>query len=65
MCAGAIVLSRLSRVVYGTLDPKAGAAGSVLDILDEPKFNHRPEVDGGILAEECGALLVDFFQARR
>src|SRR5215218_5230958 len=52
-CAGAIVLARVPRVVYGTLDPKAGAAGSVLDILDEPRLNHRPQVTGGLLAEEC------------
>jgi tRNA(adenine34) deaminase len=65
MCAGAIVLARVPRVVYGTTDPKAGAAGSVLDILGEPRFNHRPEVAGGLLAAECAALLVDFFAPRR
>jgi tRNA(adenine34) deaminase len=65
MCAGAIVLARVPRVVYGTADPKAGAAGSVLDVLAEPRLNHRPEVVGGVLAEECAALLVDFFAARR
>ena len=54
MCAGAIVLARVPRVVYGTADPKAGAAGSVLDVLAEPRLNHRPEVAGGLLAEECG-----------
>jgi tRNA(adenine34) deaminase len=64
-CAGAIVLGRVPRVVYGTADPKAGAAGSVLDILAEPRLNHRPEVTGGVLAAECAALLVDFFRARR
>ena len=53
MCAGAIVLGRIPRVVYGAVDPKAGAAGSVLDILAEPRLNHRPEVAGGLLAEEC------------
>jgi tRNA(adenine34) deaminase len=65
MCAGAIVLSRIGRVVYGTADPKAGAAGSVMDILAEPRFNHRPVVAGGLLREQCAALLVDFFAARR
>jgi tRNA(adenine34) deaminase len=65
MCAGAIVLGRIPRVVYGTADPKAGAAGSVLDVLGERRFNHRPEVEGGLLREECAALLVDFFSSRR
>ena len=65
MCAGAIVLARVDRVVYGTADPKAGAAGSVLDVLGEERLNHRPEVASGVLAEECSALLRDFFQARR
>jgi tRNA(adenine34) deaminase len=65
MCAGAIVLARVPRVVYGTADPKAGAAGSVLDVLGEPRLNHRPEVVGGLLAQECGALLREFFAARR
>jgi tRNA(adenine34) deaminase len=65
MCAGAIVLARVPRVVYGTTDPKAGAAGSVVDLLGEPRFNHRPEVAGGLLAAECAALLVDFFAPRR
>lgn len=65
MCAGAIVLARVPRVVFGASDPKAGAAGSVLDVLAEPRLNHRPEVSGGLLAEECGRLLVDFFTARR
>ena len=65
MCAGAIVLARVSRVVYGATDPKAGAAGSVLDILAQPRLNHRPAVAGGLLAEECGALLTDFFGSRR
>jgi tRNA(adenine34) deaminase len=64
-CAGAIVLGRVPRLVYGTADPKAGAAGSVLDILGEPRLNHRPEVIAGVLAQECAALLVDFFRARR
>ena len=65
MCAGAIVLARIPTVVYGTADPKAGAAGSVLDILAEPRLNHRPSVVGGVLQPECAALLLDFFAARR
>ena len=65
MCAGAIVLARVPRVVYGAPDPKAGAAGSVVDILGEPRLNHRPQVDGGLLAEESAALLDAFFSARR
>jgi tRNA(adenine34) deaminase len=65
MCAGAIVLARVPRVLYGASDPKAGAAGSVLDVLAEPRLNHRPEVRGGVLGEECGALLSEFFAARR
>jgi tRNA(adenine34) deaminase len=65
MCAGAIVLARVPRVVYGARDPKAGAAGSVLDVLGEPRLNHRPRVDGGLLAEESTVLLESFFGARR
>ena len=65
MCAGAIVLSRIPRVVYGTTDPKAGAAGSVLDVLADPRLNHRPQVVGGVLADECGDLLRAFFAERR
>ena len=65
MCAGAIVLSRLPRLVYGAADPKAGAAGSVLDVLDEPRLNHRPQVESGLLAEECADLLRGFFAPRR
>ena len=65
MCAGAIVLARVPRVVFGCTDPKAGAAGSVLDVLAEPRLNHRPEVAGGVLARECATLLTDFFAARR
>ena len=61
MCAGAIVLGRVPRVVYGTTDPKAGAAGSVLDVLAEPRLNHRPDVAGGLLAAECAELLRAFF----
>jgi tRNA(adenine34) deaminase len=65
MCAGAIVLARVPRVLFGASDPKAGAAGSVLDVLGEPRLNHGPEVVGGVLGEECGALLSGFFAARR
>ena len=65
MCAGAIVLGRVPRVVYGTTDPKAGAAGSVLDILAERRLNHRPQVVGGVLAAECAGLLRAFFASRR
>ena len=65
MCAGAIVLARVARVVYGAPDPKAGAAGSVLDVLSEPRLNHRPEVAGGLLADESALLLRDFFGTRR
>jgi tRNA(adenine34) deaminase len=65
MCAGAIVLARVPRVVYGAPDPKAGAAGSVMDILGEPRLNHRPQADGGLLGAESAALLEAFFAARR
>ena len=65
MCAGAIVLARIPTVVYGARDPKAGAAGSVLDVLAEPALNHRPEVIGGVRGEECAALLREFFAGRR
>jgi tRNA(adenine34) deaminase len=65
MCAGAIVLSRIPRVVYGTTDPKAGAAGSVLDVTGDPRLNHRPQVLGGVLADACGELLRAFFAERR
>jgi tRNA(adenine34) deaminase len=65
MCAGAIVLARLPRVVYGATDPKAGAAGSVLDVLAEPRLNHRPEVAGGLLAADSANLLTAFFAGRR
>lgn len=65
MCAGAIVLARLDRVVFGAWDDKAGMGGSVGDVLRHPKLNHRPEVAGGVLASECGALLKDFFASRR
>ena len=65
MCAGAIVLARVPRVVLGTDDPKAGAAGSVFDILADPRLNHRPEVTRGVLASESAALLREFFADRR
>ena len=65
MCAGAIVLARVPRVVFGCTDPKAGAAGSVLDVLDVPQLNHRPLVEGGVRAEECASLLRAFFAERR
>ncbi len=65
MCAGAIILARVPRVVYGASDPKAGACGSVLDVLSEPRLNHRPEVAGGLLAQESGEMLSGFFASRR
>jgi tRNA(adenine34) deaminase len=65
MCAGAIVLARVPRVVFGASDPKAGAAGSVLNVLDVPQFNHRPQCDGGLLAHDSADLLRAFFAGRR
>ncbi len=65
MCAGAIVLARLPRVVFGATDPKAGAAGSVFNVLAEPRLNHRPMVERGLLAEESSDLLRSFFAPRR
>ena len=65
MCAGAIVLARLGRLVYGAWDPKAGACGSVLDVVHERRLNHRVEVTAGVLADECGAVLKDFFARKR
>ena len=65
MCAGAIVLARVPRVVFGAWDEKAGMAGSVGDLLRHPRLNHRPEVRGGLLGDECGAVLREFFQSRR
>ena len=65
MCAGAVVLARIARVVLGAWDPKAGMAGSVGDLLRHPRLNHRPEVVGGVLEAECGALLREFFAERR
>ena len=65
MCAGAIVLARVPRVVFGASDPKAGAAGSVLNVLNEPQLNHRPQVESGLLEEDCADLLRAFFAGRR
>jgi len=65
MCAGAVVLARVPRVVFGCPDPKAGAAGSVLDVLAEPRLNHRPQVTGGVLEQHCAELLRGFFRSRR
>ena len=65
MCAGAISAARISRLVYGAADPKAGAVGSLWDVLRDRRLGHRTEVLGGVLAEECGALLRDFFAQRR
>lgn len=65
MCAGAIVLARVPRVVFGASDLKAGACGSVLDVLGEPRLNHRPAVAGGLLAQECGEMISAFFASRR
>jgi tRNA(adenine34) deaminase len=64
-CAGAIILARVGHVVFGAYDPKAGMAGSVGDLLRHPRLNHRPEVRGGVRADECGAVLREFFEARR
>ena len=65
MCAGAVVLARVARLVYGATDPKAGAAGSVWDLVRDRRVNHRPEVVSRVLADECAALLREFFDARR
>ncbi len=65
MCAGAIIHARLKRLVYGAHDPKAGAAGSVLEVLNHPRLNHQMEVTAGMLEEECGELLREFFRQRR
>jgi tRNA(adenine34) deaminase len=65
MCAGAIVLARLDRLVFGAHDPKAGAVGSLWDVVRDRRLNHRPEVVGGLLADECSALLDDFFAHQR
>ncbi|MEI2715153.1 MAG: nucleoside deaminase [Nocardioides sp.] len=63
MCAGALVLARVSRLVFGAFDDKAGAVGSLWDVVRDRRLNHRPEVVGGVLAPECGALLTDFFRS--
>jgi tRNA(adenine34) deaminase len=65
MCAGAVSLARLGRLVYGAEDPKAGAVGSLWDVVRDRRLNHRPEVIGGVLAQECGAVLREFFAVRR
>ena len=65
MCAGAIVLARVPRVVFGATDPKAGAAGSVFDVVGEPRLNHRPQVESGLLAADAASLLEAFFASRR
>lgn len=65
MCAGAIVQSRIKRVVYGATDPKAGCAGTLMNLLSEPHFNHQVELTAGVLQTECAALLTDFFRALR
>jgi tRNA(adenine34) deaminase len=65
MCAGAILQARIRRLVFGAADPKTGACGSVVDLFAEPRFNHHTDVAGGVLAEECGAVLKEFFAARR
>jgi tRNA(adenine34) deaminase len=65
MCAGAVVLARLPMVVYGAVDPKAGACHTLYQIASDPRLNHRAQVIGGVLAERCGAVLSDFFAARR
>jgi tRNA(adenine34) deaminase len=65
MCAGAVTLARLGRLVYGAEDPKGGAVGSLWDVLRDRRLSHRPEVIGGVLADECGAVLREFFAARR
>ncbi|MFC3883424.1 tRNA adenosine(34) deaminase TadA [Bacillus songklensis] len=65
MCAGAIVLSRVKRVVFGAYDPKGGCAGTLMNLLTEEKFNHQAEVEGGVLEEECGELLTNFFRKIR
>jgi tRNA(adenine34) deaminase len=65
MCAGAIIHARVARLVYGTADPKAGAAGSVLDVINHPKLNHQLEITAGVMADECGELLRAFFRERR
>jgi tRNA(adenine34) deaminase len=65
MCAGALIHARIARLVYGASDPKAGAAGSVLQVINHPGLNHRMEVTAGVLAEKCSVVLQDFFRQKR
>ena len=65
MCAGAIVLARLDRVVYGAKDPKAGACGSLMNLLQDPRLNHRPQLESGVMAAECGGILTEYFRGKR
>ena len=65
MCAGALVQSRIDRVVIGTMNPKAGCAGSILNLLQMPEFNHQVEITTGVLQEECSNLMVEFFKSKR
>ncbi|GAB3460185.1 nucleoside deaminase [Actinophytocola sediminis] len=65
MCAGALVLARIARVVFGAWEPRTGAVGSLWDVVRDRRLTHRPEVVGGVLAEECGALLAEFFAGHR
>jgi tRNA(adenine34) deaminase len=64
MCAGALVLARVARLIFGAFDPKAGAVSSLFDVVRDPRLNHRVEVRGGVLEDECGVLLKDFFAGR-
>ena len=65
MCAGAIILSRIAEVYYGAADPKAGCCGTLMNLLEDPRFNHQPKVHSGLMAEQCGGLLTGFFRAIR
>ena len=65
MCAGAVIHARIARLVYGAKDPKAGAAGSILDVINHPRLNHKMEVVSGVLGERCSEILQDFFRRRR
>ena len=65
MCAGAMIHARIKRLGFGAYDPKAGAVSSVFNMLDQDKLNHRVDYEGGVLADECGQILKDFFQAKR
>ena len=65
MCAGALVQGRIQKVIYGTADPKAGCAGTLMNLLQEPRFNHETELVSGLLQEECAALLTQFFRRLR